>query len=424
MGLFSFFKKEDRAFKPISEEDELSKFIDGKDDDKNVITRDMAIEIPTIKAGVNFISDLVSSLEVKLYKETDGKVNSVDYDYRLNLLNDETGDLLNSYQMKQSLVRDFLLDGNGYVYINKTRNKIKSLNYVENSKVSIIPGPDPIFKDGKLTVNGVFYEPYNFIIFAQNTTDGLQGKGILDECGNLLELSYNTLAFASNNIAAGGIKRGVVKSAKRLTQEAMDSLKEAWSNLYGGNGSRNSRAIILNDGLDFHELSQTSTELEVLDSRKQNDKDILNVIKVPENILNGTANQEQYNNFIKSTIIPILQQLESALNKALLLDSEKADGYFFAFDTKDLLKGNVKERFETYKIAIDSGIMTPNECRFQENSDPIEGMDIVKMSLGHIIYNPETKETYVPNTGQVVSKDNYNLNNDSEKGVSINESGT
>lgn len=122
MGLFSFFKKEDRAFKPISEEDELSKFIDGKDDDKNVITRDMAIEIPTIKAGVNFISDLVSSLEVKLYKETDGKVNSVDYDYRLNLLNDETGDLLNSYQMKQSLIRDFLLAGNGYVYINNPVN--------------------------------------------------------------------------------------------------------------------------------------------------------------------------------------------------------------------------------------------------------------------------------------------------------------
>ena len=409
MGLFSFFKREKREFKPIGEKDELSKVLNGESAEESYITKEMAIQIPPVKTGVNFIADLVSSLEIKLYKETDGKVNTIDDDYRLKLLNDETGDLLNSYQMKQSLVRDFLLSGNGYIYINKIRNKIESLHYVENTRVSIIPGVDPIFKDGKILVNGKYYDPYEFIIFAQNSSDGLQGKGILDECGNLLELSYNTLAFASNNIAAGGIKRGVVKSSKRLSQEAMDALKQAWSNLYSGNGSKNSNAIILNDGLDFHELSQTATELEALDTRKQNDNDILNIIKVPANILNGTASQEQYNNFIKSTIIPVLQQLESSFNKALLLESEKSDRYFFAFETKDLLKGSAKERFETYKAAIESGVLMPNECRFMENYDSVEGLDVIKMSLGHVLYNPDTKGYYVPNTGQVVESKNTHV---------------
>lgn len=403
MGLFSFLNKENREFITISKREELTKVINGESAESTVVSKDMAMQIPMVKAGVSFIADLVSSLDIKLYKETDGKVNTIDDDYRINLLNDETGDLLNSYQMKQALLRDYLLYGNGYIYINKRRNKIKSLHYIENNNVGIIQGVDPIFKDGKLSVNGNEYNPYDFVIFAQNSTDGLQGKGLLDENSNLLELTYNTMAFANDNIAAGGIKRGVVKSAKKLTQEAMDTLKQAWSNLYNSKGGRSSSAIILNDGLDFHELSQTATELEILDTRKQNDGDILNVIKVPINILNGTATQEQYNNFIKSTIIPILQQLESAFNKALLLLTEKEQGYFFAFDTKDLLKGNVKERFDTYKVAIESGIMTVNEVRYQENLDPIEGMDIVKMSLGHVIYNPETQEIYTPNTGQVIN---------------------
>ena len=183
----------------------------------------------------------------------------------------------------------------------------------------------------------------------------------------------------------------------------MNNLKQAWSKLYSAN---NSSAIILNEGLDFQELSQTSAELEILNTRQANDKDILNMIKVPSNILDGTANNDQYNNFIKSTIYPILSQLETALNKSLLLEEEKDNGYFFGFETKDLLKGSAKERFETYKAAIESGVLTQNECRFMENYENLDGLDVIKMSLGHVLFNPSTKEYYVPNTGQVQNNDN------------------
>lgn len=400
MGIFSFFKKEDRAFEPIgSENASLSRILNG-DVTTTTITREMAMQIPSVKSGIGLIADLVSSLEVKLYKESDGKVENIADDYRLMLLNDETGDMLNSYQMKQSITRDFLLSGNGYVYINRNRNKITSLHYIEPKRVSVIPNSDPIFKDGKILVNGVLYDNYDYIVFAQNSTDGLSGKGLLEESGNLLELAYNTIAFSSSNMANGGVKRGVVSSSKRLSQEAMDSLKQAWSNLYSANNT--SSAIILNEGLSFNELGSTSAELEALNTRKANDDDILNLIKVPRSILDGTATTEQYNNFIKSSIIPILSQLESAFNKALLLESEKSDGYFFAFEVKDLLKGSAKERFETYKTAIDSGLMSVNECRYQESLEEIPNMNILKMSLGNIIHDIDTGKTFIPNTGQVI----------------------
>ena len=129
MGLFSFLNKENREFITISKREELTKVINGESTESTVVSKDMAMQIPMVKAGVSFIADLVSSLDIKLYKETDGKVNTIDDDYRINLLNDETGDLLNSYQMKQALLRDYLLYGNGYIYINKIRNKqYKNLN--------------------------------------------------------------------------------------------------------------------------------------------------------------------------------------------------------------------------------------------------------------------------------------------------------
>lgn len=397
MGLLDLFNKKDKpAFEPISNKTALSKVLNG-DLEFEDITREMAMQIPALKAGVGLISDLIASLEIKLYKEINGKVESVD-DYRLKLLNDETGDTLNSYQMKQSLVRDFLLSGNGYAYINKNKNKIKSLHYVKPNEVSVLSNSHPIFKDSKLSVLGEEYEAYDFVIFAQNSIDGVTGKGILDENSDLLDLSHSTLKFAASNMAQGGIKRGVLKSAKRLSEEAMTALKTAWANLYSSDNTSN--VIILNEGLEFHELSQTSAELQVMENRKNNDKDILNILKVPANILDGTATNEQYNNFIKSTIVPILGQLESAFNKSLLLENEKENGHFFSFETKDLLKGSAKERFETYKVAIESGVITPNEARFMENYDNIEGLDVIKLSLGHVLFDPKTGEYYVPNTGE------------------------
>ena len=210
MKFFRFFKKEKREFKNIGPQDELSKVLNGEENSKDIVTKDIALHIPSLKGGINFIADLVSSLEIKFYKEIDGKVESVD-DYRLNLLNKESGDTLNSFHIKHALVRDFILYGNAYLYVNKYRNNIKSLHYVDAKKVSILPNYDPIFKDGKILVNGKYYDAYEFVIFTQNTLDGLSGEGLLSENSNLLELTYNTLAFSSDNIADGGIKRGVVK---------------------------------------------------------------------------------------------------------------------------------------------------------------------------------------------------------------------
>ena len=55
---------------------------------------------------------------------------------------------------------------------------------------------------------------------------------------------------------------------------------------------------------------------------------------MPPRILTGEANEEEYNNWIKICILPILSAFESALNKDLLLPSEK-ENHFFAFDTTE-----------------------------------------------------------------------------------------
>ena len=53
-------------------------------------------------------------MPVKLYKIKDGKVEEQDRDERVKLLNGDTGDTLDAFQMKKAMVSDYLLGKGGY----------------------------------------------------------------------------------------------------------------------------------------------------------------------------------------------------------------------------------------------------------------------------------------------------------------------
>ena len=83
----------------------------------NAINTKIALGIPVLASSINLISSMVASVNYKLYT-TDEKGNLKECDdRRVRLLNKETGDLLNGYEMKRAFVRDYLLMGNGYIYI-------------------------------------------------------------------------------------------------------------------------------------------------------------------------------------------------------------------------------------------------------------------------------------------------------------------
>jgi len=62
------------------------------------------------------------------------------------LLNDDTGDTLDSVQFWRALITDYFLGKGGYAYINRNRNNVSSLHYVNEDYIAIIKNTDPIFR--------------------------------------------------------------------------------------------------------------------------------------------------------------------------------------------------------------------------------------------------------------------------------------
>nr|DAQ07632.1 MAG TPA: portal protein [Caudoviricetes sp.] len=383
-------KRAEPTVSPIVDDVLLKSLLYGEE-----IDREKALNIPAVARCVNLISETVSMIPIKLYKEEviNGKSKTVEVtsDNRPDLLNDDTKDTLNGIQFKRAIVRDYLLDGKAYAYINKKRNSVQSLHYVEAQKVQVNKNFDPIFKDYDLIVHGQTYKPFEFIKITRASTDGINGAGIIKENQELLKIAYQTLKFEQNLVTTGGNKRGFVKSKNTLTKEAIKALKDAWHKMYSDPSENN--VVILNNGLEFQEASSTSVEMQLNESKIATNNSILDILGVPQDF--------NYETFIKTAVMPVITAIECALNKDLLLEKEKKS-FYFAFDTKEITKGDIKTRFEAYKTALDANIMQIDEIRYMEDLEPL-GLNFIKLGLQDVLFNPETKEVYTPNTGQTAT---------------------
>ena len=362
------------------------------------ITRKMALNIPTLAGCIELIGNTIATLPIRLFKEVDGKIQEVKDDTRVFLLNDDTRDTLDAFQFKKAIVEDYLLMGNGYAYINREKGNFKSLHYIKENNVSININADPIFKDYDILVNGDMYRPYEFIKVLRKSKDGATGTGIVESNQIVLAVAYNSLTYENVLAKTGGNKKGFIKSeSNKLEQEVIDKLKAQWKEMYSNNSEN---CIVLNKGLAFQESASTSTEMQLNENKLTNGEEICKIFNIPPSILSGDgkANESDYEKYVKMAILPILKAIITGLNRDLLLEKEKKS-FYFAFDIKELLKGDIEKRFKAYEIGIKNGFLGINEVRYEEDKEPIEAFnEIIKLGLQDVLYNVKSGQIYTPNT--------------------------
>ena len=389
MGIFRR-KKEIRA-EVVSFEDPLLQAILGS----GGVTREKALQVPTVAGGIDLIANIVAGTPVKLYRDNGGKAEEIKDDPRIRILNDEPGDTLNANEFWRAMVRDYYLGKGGYAYIQKERGKIRGLYYVEEQQIAIQKNSDPIFKDYDILVNGARYRPFDFFKILRNTKDGAEGTPITKESEKLIETAYESLCFELYLVKKGGNKKGFLKSEKKIDPEAMATLREGFKNLYSNNSDN---VVVLNNGIDFKESSNTSVEMQLNENKVANANEFSKIFHISAGAMGGNAGEADIASLARLAAIPLMSQIQCALNRDILLEKEKGKLYF-AFDTKELLKGDMQSRFTAYKTALDANFMQIDEVRYQEDMEPL-GLSWIKLGLQDVLYDPKTRKIYTPNTNQ------------------------
>ena len=406
MGLFDLFRKREDTNNVVTDNvnDVLLKaMLKGEKIDK-----EKALSLPAVSSAVDRICNTIAMIPIKLYREyTDEetgkkKVEEIKNDPRIKMLNVESGDTLDSFQMRKAWVQDYLLDKGGYLFIEKNKNKFKSLRYVDAESVTINTNFDPIFKDITYMVQGKTYETFNFLTILRSTKNGGSSRSVISEVSSAIENAYQTLLYELGLVKTGGAKKGFITSQRKLGEKEINLLKQAWANLYS---NKSDNAIVLNEGMDFKEGSSSSVELQ-LNERKKTLQDEIDSI---------FHNKPNFDEFMKEAIMPILSAIKTALNKDFLLEKEK-ESFYFEFDTREIMRGNIKERYEAYKVASETGWISKNEIRYLEDYDSIDGLDVITLNLANVVFDINTGKYYTPNTNALVDMNSKDGGDENESG--------
>ena len=393
MGLLNFlgFKREKRSLENPAETPEglADLLLSGTD---MQASREEALTLPAVTACLQFITGAVSGMPVRLYRRMGNGGKEEIEDYRTQLLNRETGDTLDAVQFKRAMVTDYLLDGAGYAFVNWQRNKIKSIHYVAFDNVSALTNADPVFKEVNYWVNGQRYDDYQVLRILRDSDDGMEGHGILKENQALFSTMFKTLRYEHSTIGSGA-KRGFLKSSKHLDAGILRSLRLAWAKLFSGDNS----VVVLNDGLDFQEIGTTATENQLVDNKTLNNNSVYAIFGIPTGLFSDNPTSETYLQAIRTAVLPVARAIENALNKFMLLESEK-ESLFFTLDSSAITEADTMTRYQCYEIGLKNSWLTVDDIRKKENMLPV-GMDSIKLGLDAVLYDPKSGEIYTPNTG-------------------------
>jgi len=406
VGLFKKKKNEEIRASPEQREEQwletdgiLEAFFQGVLGKDRIFSDEEAMGIPALAGCIEFICGIAAAVPIRLYEIGENEEKEVTDDPRLKILNQDTGDLLSGPEWKKAFFRDYLLRGRAWAYQNKDLNRLVSLHYVDDRAVSVSTNEDPIFKEAMIHIHGRQYYPFQFIHMARNTKDGVRGQGLLKQARKQLSMALNYMDFENAIVRGGGNKRGFLQSDHKLDPNYLNELKKGFEKMYGASYEG---VVVLNKGITFTPAQATSVEMQLAENKARNREDICSLLCLPVSIITGNAKVEEFSQAIQVAVMPLLDGFNEALNRAALLESEK-DNLHFACDTRDLQSGDLLKRYNAYTAACKAGWLSKNEIRYKEKYKPIEGLDVVSMSLGDIVFDVKTGQFYVPNTGSTVN---------------------
>ncbi|NUW66951.1 phage portal protein [Vibrio coralliilyticus] len=168
----------------------------------------------------------------------------------------------------------------------------------------------------------------------------------------------------------------------RMTDRQIQDLTEVLKARIRSNGRA---PLLLSGGLKPAQLTINPKDAELLQSRRFTLEEICRIFGMPPHLIGHTEKSTSWNSglealgqsFVRYTLMPHLKQAEQEFSYKLFY--RQAATTFFQFDTHALIRGETKDRFEAYRMALgragEPGFMTIDEVRERENLPPDERLN-------------------------------------------------
>jgi len=177
------------------------------------------------------------------------------------------------------------------------------------------------------------------------------------------------------------------REASKWEDETRTRFRESWRAQYSGDGPAVGGTPILEDGMTFNPVSQTSEQLQYVEARKLTREEVAAAYFIPPPMV-GLLDKatfsnitEQHKMLYQDTLGPWLTMIADELALQLIPDLPDPDRVYVEFNLAEKLTGSFETRSDSMQKAAGSPFLTVNEVRAMDNRPPIEGGDVLVRPL-------------------------------------------
>ena len=331
-----------------------------------IVTPSSALSLTAVYRAVQIIATPISKMTIDTYRFATGIELKVENPV---LVNNPSIDQ-NRRDFLFQTVADLALEGNAYWLKNFGSNgQVNNLTILPASAVS----PSyPKLKDGTTDYSVIVYdylgkrytkrEIEHLRIFSKAGV--LKGVSPIESCRKDISAAIDLRDYAGNWFTAAGVPTGVLKTNAMLNKEDADLVTANWHNK-----QQNRQVAVLGNGFEYQQIALSPRDALFTEVQDQQVQAVARLFGVPARLLltsvpgasdTYTNLQDENQVFYRHTLMAYTDAITDALSNCL------PRGNRVEFDFEHLFKADVAARYNYYKVAIDAGILTPEEVRTKE----------------------------------------------------------
>lgn len=363
------------------------------------VTHDGALDIAAVWQVVSMISGDIAKLPLDVYRYQPDESRQADLTHPARkIVRRMANEEKSAFQFWRTLMVHALLWNNGYAYIERNGrgdpiglyNMLPDRTTPERHGGKLYYVTETTREDGSPWLRPV---PAADVFHLHGLAlDNVRGFDLVEAARDSFGLTLAAQGFAAKFFKHGVRSGGILELPLGMPSPAANKVVEGFSKHHEGQENW-FKTVILRDGAKFHQTTMSPNEGQMNETREQQVREVCRWFNVSPSRL-GLSDSVSYNSkaednqsYLDSTLSPWLEAITSQAYAKLLSQTQRdAESHFFEHNTKALLRMDAQKRFVVYAMAIQRGILSPNECRRAENMPPREGgdeyVDIVAASGG------------------------------------------
>jgi HK97 family phage portal protein len=342
-----------------------------------------------VHACIREIASAVAGVPWILYEKQGNGDRKEIVDHPLLALIDRPNPMQGQFEFIESLISHLYLSGNTYIeavspLAFSKKNPPRELYVLRPDRIRIIPDPVELVSSYEYKAGG------QVVIFPRDQILHIKMFNPLDDYYGLSPVQVAALAINKLNegdkwnsalLQNAAVPSGALISSQRLGDEQFNRLVSQFQEKY--QGAINARKpLLLEDGLDWKELSVTPKEMDWIEGHKFSALQIAQIYNVPSELIGiGNATHQNRREARKAlyteVILPALRRLRDAFNNWLV---PRFGNYLELDINTDKVEAMSEDRDSLWERVTKSDFLTVNEKREIIGYGAINGGDVVMIS--------------------------------------------